>query len=70
MTESEKGSMRFRRSIYAVKPIEAGQRLTADNIRVIRPGFGLPPKHLPEIIGRTAARDIAYGEALTWSAIA
>jgi N-acetylneuraminate synthase len=70
MTESEKGSMRFRRSIYAVKPIGAGQQLTAENIRVIRPGFGLPPKHLPEIIGRTAARDIAYGEALTWSAIA
>ena len=70
VTESEKGSMRFRRSIYAVRPIEAGQRLTADNIRVIRPGFGLAPKHLSEIIGRTAARDIAYGEALTWSAIA
>ncbi|MGY4334539.1 sialic acid synthase SpsE [Bradyrhizobium sp. LB7.2] len=36
---------------------------------MIRPGFGLLPKHLPDIIGRTAARDIAYGEALTWSAI-
>jgi N-acetylneuraminate synthase len=39
-------------------------------VRVIRPGFRLPPKHLPDIIERTAARDISYGEALTWSAIA
>jgi pseudaminic acid synthase len=70
MTQSERASMRFRRSIYAVKPIKAGQLLTSENIRVIRPGFGLPPKLLPEIIGRTAARDIAYGEALTWPAIA
>jgi N-acetylneuraminate synthase len=70
LAQSEKSNIRFRRSIYAVKPIKAGEPLTASNIRVIRPGFGLPPKHLPEIIGRTAARDIAYGEALTWSAIA
>ncbi|GAA0029538.1 pseudaminic acid synthase [Bradyrhizobium ottawaense] len=70
MTQSEQASIRFRRSIYAVKPIKAGQRLTPENVRVIRPGFGLPPKHLPDIIGRTATRDIAYGEALTWSAIA
>jgi pseudaminic acid synthase len=70
LAESERANTRFRRSIYAVKPIKAGQPLTAENIRVIRPGFGLPPKHFPEIIGRTAARDIAYGEALTWSAIA
>jgi N-acetylneuraminate synthase len=67
---SEKANMRFRRSIYAVKPIKAGEPLTSENIRVIRPGFGLPPKHLPDVIGRTAARDIAYGEALKWSAIA
>ncbi|SDN36976.1 pseudaminic acid synthase [Afipia sp. GAS231] len=70
LTQSEKGSTRFRRSIYAVKPIKAGQLLTNENVRSIRPGFGLPPKYLPEIIGRTAARDIAYGEPLTWSAIA
>jgi N-acetylneuraminate synthase len=68
--QSEKANMRFRRSIYAVKPIKAGEPLTRENIRVIRPGFGLPPKHLPDVIGRTAARDIAYGEALKWSAIA
>ncbi|MFO1109728.1 MAG: pseudaminic acid synthase [Bradyrhizobium sp.] len=70
LAEAERANTRFRRSIYAVKPIKAGQALTAENIRVIRPGFGLPPKHMPNLIGRTAARDIAYGEALTWSAIA
>ena len=70
LAESERANTRFRRSIYAVKPIKAGQPLTAENVRAIRPGFGLPPKHMPEIIGRTAARDIAYGEPLTWSAIA
>jgi pseudaminic acid synthase len=70
LAQSEQANTRFRRSIYAVKPIKAGEPLTAENIRIIRPGFGLPPKHLPEIVGRTAARDIAYGEALTWSAIA
>jgi N-acetylneuraminate synthase len=70
LAQSEKTNTRFRRSIYAVKPIKAGQPLTAENIRTIRPGFGLPPKHMTEIIGRTAARDIAYGEPLTWSAIA
>ncbi|MGY3616561.1 pseudaminic acid synthase [Bradyrhizobium sp. USDA 10063] len=70
LAPSEAANTRFRRSIYAVKPIKAGQPLTSENVRVIRPGFGLPPKHLPDIIGRMAARDIAYGEALTWSAIA
>ncbi|MCK1707601.1 pseudaminic acid synthase [Bradyrhizobium sp. 146] len=70
LAPSEAANTRFRRSIYAVKPIKAGETLTSENVRVIRPGFGLPPKHLPDIVGRTAARDIAYGEALTWSAIA
>lgn len=70
LAPSEVANTRFRRSIYAVKPIKAGQSLTHENVRAIRPGFGLPPKHLPDIIGRIAARDIAYGEALTWSAIA
>ena len=67
---SERGNIRFRRSLYAVKPIKAGEPITRENVRSIRPGFGLPPKHLQEIIGRRAARDIAYGERLTWSLIA
>ena len=66
---SERGSLAFRRSLYVVKPISAGEQLTAENIRSIRPGYGLPPKHLPHVVGRTAARDLAYGEPLAWDAI-
>lgn len=69
LTQSEKTNTRFRRSIYAVKPIKAGELLTSENIRVIRPGFGLPPKYLPRVIGRAAARDIAYGDPIKWSVI-
>jgi pseudaminic acid synthase len=64
---SERGNVRFRRSLYVVRAINAGEVLTRANVRSIRPGFGLAPKHLPEVIGRKAARDIAYGEPLKWS---
>lgn len=66
---SERGSLVFRRSLYAVRPIAKGETISHHNIRSIRPGFGLPPKHLPQVIGRAAARDIAYGEALSWEMI-
>jgi pseudaminic acid synthase len=64
---SEKGSKIFRRSLYAVKDIPAGATLTADNVRSIRPGHGLPPKHLPDVLGRRAGRAIARGTPLAWS---
>ena len=64
---SERGNKIFRRSLYAVKDIPAGAELTAENVRSIRPGYGLPPKHLPEILGRRAGRLIARGTPLTWS---
>lgn len=67
---SEKGNIAFRRSLYAVADIKAGERLTRDNIRSIRPGYGLAPKNLPQLIGKTARRDIAYGEPLSWYKIA
>lgn len=67
---SERGSMRFRRSLYAIKPIRAGETLSRENVRCIRPGYGLHPKELQSVIGRTAKRDIAYGEPLSWQAIA
>jgi N-acetylneuraminate synthase len=63
---SERASAQFRRSLYAVRPIARGEILTRVNVRSIRPGNGLPPKHLPAILGRTAARNIAYGEPLAW----
>jgi N-acetylneuraminate synthase len=66
---SEKGNKTFRRSLYAVQDIPAGGRFTAENIRSIRPGFGLPPKHLPEVLGRRAGRAIPRGTPLAWSLI-
>ena len=57
--------MVFRRSIYAVKDIRAGEKLTPENIRSIRPGYGLPPKYLKEIIGKKAVENIHRGTAIT-----
>ena len=67
---SERGNKAFRRSLFAVRAIAQGETLTRDNIRSIRPGVGLPPKVLPEVLGRTAARAIAYGEPLSWEMVA
>ena len=62
----EKESARFRRSIYIVNDIKAGETLTEGNIRRIRPGFGLAPKHFEEVIGRKVKIDIERGTALSW----
>jgi N-acetylneuraminate synthase len=64
--ESEKTSVIFRRSLFAVADIPAGAPFTAENVRSIRPGHGLPPKHLPEVLGRRAACPIARGTPLAW----
>lgn len=66
-TESETVSLRFRRSIYVVQDIGAGEELTRENIRVIRPGFGLHPRHFDDVLGRTSTRDLKRGTALQWS---
>ena len=58
--------MVFRRSIYAVRNIGAGEEFTAANVRVIRPGFGLAPKELPNVLGKRARCPIARGTALSW----
>ena len=52
-------------SLYAVADIRAGEPFTKQNVRSIRPGSGLPPKHLPLLLGKTASRNIAYGEPIT-----
>jgi N-acetylneuraminate synthase len=67
--EVEEGNKAFRRSLYTVADVNAGEMLTANNIRVIRPGFGLAPKHLPEVIGKRAKRALPRGTALSWDAI-
>jgi N-acetylneuraminate synthase len=63
---SESTSKLHRRSIYAVADIAQGEALTEQNVRSIRPGFGLAPKHMPEILGRPAARSIARGTPISW----
>jgi N-acetylneuraminate synthase len=68
-SEVEEGSKAFRRSLYVVRDMQQGETFTAENIRSIRPGFGLPPRHLPEILGRRARRALARGTALTWDVI-
>ena len=63
--ESEKPNMLFRRSLYAVKDVAAGEAFTAENVRSIRPGFGLAPKHIDEILGRRAKRAIKRGTPMS-----
>jgi len=56
----------FRRSLFAVKDIKAGEKITKENIKCIRPGYGLLPKYLPKILGKKAKKDIKRGEPLSW----
>jgi N-acetylneuraminate synthase len=66
---SEVSNVKFRRSIYIVSDIAAGESFDNRNLRVIRPGYGLAPRYLPRVIGRRATRDLARGTALTADAI-
>ncbi|WP_434133636.1 pseudaminic acid synthase [Sporomusa sphaeroides] len=65
-TEKEKASLQFRRSLYVTKDIKAGEILTEENIRSIRPGLGLPPKYYDVVLGKRAERDIKRGTPLSW----
>lgn len=67
---AETENLIFRRSLYVVRDIKAGDAFSAANLRSIRPGHGLAPKHLPALLGRRAACDLARGTALTWDAVA
>ena len=69
-SEHERHSLAFRRSLFVVADVAAGQRLTRDDVRAIRPGDGLPPKHLDEVVGRAAAGPIARGTPLRWDLLA
>jgi N-acetylneuraminate synthase len=65
-TEAETTSLQFRRSLYVVQDLKAGDVLTKENVRAIRPGLGLPPKYLDQVLGRTVTRDVRRGTALRW----
>jgi N-acetylneuraminate synthase len=67
--EREAQSRVFRRSLFVVKDMKTGEVFTDENVRSIRPGYGLPPKYLPEILGRRAVRDIEKGTPLSWNLV-
>jgi len=62
---SEKGSVKFRRSLYFVRDIKAGELITDEHVKSIRPGYGLHPRYLNEIIGKRSKYSIAKGTAVT-----
>ncbi len=65
----EEQNLKFRRSIYVVKDIEQGENFSEENIRIIRPGFGLKPKYFEAILGKQATMDIKRGTALCWMSV-
>jgi N-acetylneuraminate synthase len=68
-TQAEQKSLGFRRSIYVVQDVAEGEVLTSENIRVIRPGHGLPPHFLPQVLGRPARQALRRGTALGWAMV-
>lgn len=68
-TRQEMGNLQFRRSIFCVKDIKKGEKITKDNVRIIRPGYGLVPKYYNEIMGQKALQDIRRGTPLQFDMI-
>jgi len=68
-TEAEKGNIKFRRSLYIVKDIKKGEKFTLDNVKSIRPGYGIVPKYLNEVIGACALINCKKGTPLSFSMI-
>ena len=69
LTEKEKASTVFRRSLFAVKDIKKGEEITPENVRSIRPSNGISPVFYKDIIGKKAAEDITFGEPILWEKI-
>jgi len=69
MTEQKKKSRQFSQSLYVSKDIVEGDIITEDNIRSVRPGYGLHPKHLKDILGKKFSRNCKFGDALKWDDI-
>ena len=65
-TESEKGSLKFRRSLYVSKDMKKSEIFTKDNLRVVRPGNGLEPKYYEKALGKKASKKLVKGTALKW----
>lgn len=65
-SEGDKKSIKYRRSIYVSRDIKAGETLSPANIKIIRPAFGLEPRHYELVVGRKAKQDLKRGTALSW----
>jgi pseudaminic acid synthase len=65
-TDSERGSLVFRRSLYVCADLAAGDLLTPQNLRAIRPGYGLPPKYLDQLLGKRVSRAVRRGTPMSW----
>ncbi|MGD2179776.1 pseudaminic acid synthase [Lusitaniella coriacea] len=68
-TTAEKESLKFRRSLYIAKDMQAGECFTPENLRAVRPGFGLPPKYYSMLLGKPIKYDSKKGTPVTWDAI-
>jgi N-acetylneuraminate synthase len=68
-SKQEEKMRAYRRSLYVVRDMKAGDRFTQDNVRSIRPGFGLHPRYLDQVFGRRASRDIERGSPLVWDLV-
>lgn len=69
-TEAERKSLVFRRSLYIAKDMRAGEVLTSENLRVVRPGMGLHPRYYEDLLGRKVRQDLKMGTAVSWDLIA
>lgn len=69
MTEKKKKNRRFSRSLYVAEDIKKGEVITEKNVRSVRPGYGLHPKYLKDILGKTSAKDLEKGTALDFQSI-
>ena len=65
----ELGSLVFRRSLYVCEDLKAGEVLTARNLRAIRPGRGLPPKFIDQLLGKRVTRAVKRGTPMSWDLI-
>jgi sialic acid synthase SpsE len=68
-SKTEKESRIFRRSLFAVKNISAGEKIAVNDIRSIRPGHGLHTRYLDKVVGRRAKKDIKKGTPISWDLI-
>ena len=66
---SEQKNLKFRRSLYFVKSLKAGDVIKSDDIRSIRPGHGLNPKHYDKVVGCKLNSDVSFGEAVSWDVL-